>query len=205
MSAIAPVPALIPLSLLEAIRKLDTPEDELEDLADEVVTRRLGLSQTVAAQIQRYRQTAERDGTVPADEAISVLRLVGRRADAALAFEDAGRRATRYAVGSRARRTRVLLKLLPGPLRRRLARRAVARVARGVFGGELRPRTQEPEVRMPAPLSVHALTDGGACLFYGSAYGELLRALTEFEGVMAHERCRARGDEACLWRAVAPG
>ena len=58
------VPALLPLSLLEAIRNLDTPvEDGLDELAEEIVVRRLGLSPTVAAQIQRYRSTAERDGT----------------------------------------------------------------------------------------------------------------------------------------------
>ncbi|MGH7580987.1 MAG: hypothetical protein ACREM9_12485, partial [Gemmatimonadales bacterium] len=67
------VPALIPLSLLEAIRNLDTPvEDGLDELAEEIAVRRLGLSPTVAAQIQRYKQTAERDGAVDADEAISV-------------------------------------------------------------------------------------------------------------------------------------
>ncbi|HJX88762.1 MAG TPA: hypothetical protein VJ277_14440, partial [Gemmatimonadales bacterium] len=77
------VPALIPLSLLEAIRNLDTPvEDGLEELAEEMVVRRLGLSPTVAAQIQRYRTAAERDGSVELDEAVSVLRLVGRRPDA---------------------------------------------------------------------------------------------------------------------------
>src|SRR4051794_41302665 len=62
-----------------------------------MVVRRLGLSPTVAAQIQRYRGAAERDGSVELDEAVSVLRLVGRRPDAALVFADAGRRAARYA------------------------------------------------------------------------------------------------------------
>jgi len=50
--------ALIPLSLLEALRNLDTPvEDGMDELAEEIAVRRLGLSPTVAAQIQRYRQT----------------------------------------------------------------------------------------------------------------------------------------------------
>ena len=63
------VPALIPLSLLEAIRNLDTPvEDGLDELAEEIVVRRLGLSATVAAQIQRYRQSAERWVGVDLDE-----------------------------------------------------------------------------------------------------------------------------------------
>ena len=37
----------------------------------------------------------------------------------------------------------------------------------------------------------------------GAAYGELLRRLTGFEGAMLHERCRARGDEACVWQSAA--
>ena len=100
----ATVPALIPLSLLEAIRNLDTPvEDGLDELAEEIVVRRLGLSPTVAAQIQRYRQATEKDNGVDLDEVVSVLRLVGRRADAPLAFADAGRRAARYATRVHAR------------------------------------------------------------------------------------------------------
>jgi len=189
------VPALIPLSLLEAIRNLDTPvEDGLEELAEEIVTRRLGLSPTVAAQIQRYRQAAEREGRVYLDEAVSVLRLVGRRPDAALVFADGGRRAARYAArGRRAPR--------PG-LARRMAQRAAAGIARRVFGGELRPGPEGSEVRMAEPLSVLALPDGAACAFYGAAYGELLRLLTAFEGAMLHERCRSRADDACVWRCA---
>ena len=65
--------ALIPLSLFEAIRNLDTPvEDGLDELAEEIVVRRLGLSPTVAAQIQRYRQATEREGSVDMDGRVKV-------------------------------------------------------------------------------------------------------------------------------------
>ena len=58
MSADA-VHAILPLSLLEAMRNLDTPiDDGLAELAGEMVAKRLGLSTTVASQIERYRQTA---------------------------------------------------------------------------------------------------------------------------------------------------
>src|SRR6188474_208617 len=91
------VPAIIPLSLLEAIRNLDTPvEDGLEELAGEMVAKRLGLSPTVSAQIARYEEIARKDGQVSDDEALSVFRLVDRRPDAALVFADAGRRAARH-------------------------------------------------------------------------------------------------------------
>jgi hypothetical protein len=72
-----------------------------------------------------------------------------------------------------------------------------------VFDGELRSPAQGTEVRMADPLSILAVPDGAACAFYGSAYGELLRCLTAFEGAMLHERCRSRGDDACVWRSAA--
>lgn len=204
MSTPAAVPALLPLSLLEAIRNLDTPvEDGLDELAEEIVVRRLGLSPTVAAQIQRYRAVAGREGTVELDEVVSVVRLVGRRPDAPLVFADAGRRAARYAARSRGRSSRTLARVSPSALARRVSLRAAARLARQFFGGELGAPDGATEVRMADPLSILALPDGAACSFYGSAYGELLRSLTAFEGAMLHERCRSRGDDACVWRTAA--
>ncbi len=198
------VPALIPLSLLEAIRNLDTPvEDGLDELAEEIAVRRLGLSPTVAAQIQRYRQAAERESGVDTDEVISVLRLVGRRADAGLVFADAGRRAARYASRAHARPAWTLSRVAAGGLTRRLAQRSAGHLARRSFGGELRPAPEGVQVSMAEPLSFKALPEGAACDFYGAAYGELLRRLTGFEGAMLHERCRARGDAECVWRSAA--
>lgn len=197
------VPALIPLSLLEAIRNLDTPvEDGLDELAEEIVVRRLGLSPTVAAQIQRYRQAAERGAAVELDETVSVLRLVGRRPDANLVFADAGRRAARYATRIRGGSSRTLARLFPRGVARRLALRSAARVARSIFGGELKSSSQDVELRMDSPISIVALPTGEACVFYGSVYQELLRGLTGFEGALIHEGCRSRGEGACVWRTA---
>ena len=149
----AAVPAIVPLSLLEALRNLDTPvEDGLDELAEEIVVRRLGLSPTVAAQIQRYRAAAEKQGSVELDEVVSVLRLVSRRPDAPLVFADAGRRAARYAARSRSRSSRTLVRVSPAGMARRVSLRAAARLARKVFGGELRAPAQGTEVRMADPL-----------------------------------------------------
>jgi hypothetical protein len=198
------VAALIPLSLLEALRNLDTPvEDGMDELAEEIVVRRLGLSPTVAAQIQRYRGSAERGGKVDADEVLSVLRLVGRRPDAPLVFADAGRRAARYAARSRGRSSRTLARISPPGVARRIAMRSLKRLARTFFDGEVSDRPPDVEVRMGSPLSIVALPGGEACLFYGSAYLELLRGLTGFEGALLHESCMARGHKACLWRTAA--
>ncbi len=195
------IPAFIPLSLLEAIRNLDTPvEDGLDELSPEIVSKRLGLSPTVAAQIERYGAARERDGAVGGDEAVSVFRLVGRRPDAGLVFADAGRRAARYA--ARTAPARALMRVAPGGVGRRIATRAAGRVARDAFAAELRAPATGIEVRMADPLSVAAWPAGEACGFYAAAFVELLRTLTGFEGTMRHETCRGRGDAACLWRAA---
>jgi hypothetical protein len=200
-----PIPAFLPLSLLEALRNLDTPvEDGLEILAKDIVSRRLGLSDTVAAQIERYRQASGREGSVADDELVSVLRLVGRRPDAPLVFADAGRRAARYAVRARGG-ARALVRVSPSTLGQHLARRAVRRISEASFRGELMGKGPDLEVRMSRPLSISAIPDGGACAFYGAAYGELLRSLVNFEGTMVHERCEGRGDQACVWRAQRAG
>ncbi len=192
------IPAFIPLSLLEAIRNLDTPlEDGLDELSPEIVSKRLGLSPTVAAQIERYRSDAEKQVPVSGPEAVSVFRLVGRRPDAALVFADAGRRAARYA----ARSAPALLKAAPGGMGRAMAGRAARRAAQAAFAAEMKTPAAGAEVRMTAPLSVAAWPGGEACSFYGAAFGELLRTLTGFEGTMRHDHCLGRGDPACRWQA----
>jgi predicted hydrocarbon binding protein len=162
------------------------------------LSKRLGLSPTVAAQIERYRAGGEKAAPVAPDEAVSVFRLVGRRPEAALVFAYAGRRAARYA----ARSAPALVRVAPGVFGRRLAGRVVRRVARSAFGAELRTPAAGPELRMTDPLSIRAWPRGEACSFYGSAFAELLRNLTGFEGTMRHESCSGRGDPACLWRAA---
>jgi len=143
-----------------------------------------------------------REGTVDLDEAVSVIRLAGRRSDAPLVFADAGRRAARHAVRSSGRSARTLARMSPGGLGRRVSLRAARRLARRVFGGDLRS-APALEVRITDPLSIVAIPDGAACAFYGAAWGELLRLLTGFEDAILHEECRARGAEACVWRTVA--
>jgi hypothetical protein len=196
------VPALIPLSLLEALRNIDAPvEDGLEDFAGEVVSKRLGLSSTVQAQIARYAWHAARGNGVDLDEASSVFRLVGRRSDAELAFADAGRRAARRA-GARWPR---LLALLPAGMARGVGARAAGGVARRLVGGHLHVKDAVAEAGVPAPLGLDVIPDGSGCGFYGAFFGELLRGLAGFEGAVRHVECRSRGNDRCEWRARAVG
>lgn len=195
--------AIIPLSLLEAMRNLDTPiDDGLAELAHEMVSKRLGLSNTVALQIERYGALAERHGTVPLDEAVSVFRLVSRRGDAQLVYADAGRRTARHAARSSSSVARSLLRVGPRGLRRRLGVRAAARVAGRVLGAVVTPSPVLAEARLDDSLATRADALGTGCYFYGAALAELLRLTCGFEGAMLHERCRANGDPACAWGAT---
>ncbi len=194
------------MSLLEALRNLDTPvEDGLEELAGEIVSKRLGLSATVAAQIARYQDRVRKGEPVSLDEAVSVFRLAGRRPDAQLVFADAGRRAARYAARSGPILRRAAARIVPGGMGRSIGAGAAARAARRSLGVQLEIGETGATAEITKPLSILALNDGAACTFYGSALGELLRVLAGFEGAMVHERCRGRGDPACRWRAIAVG
>jgi len=203
VSSASAVQAVIPLSLLEALRNLDTPiDDGFSELAHEMLSKRLGLSQTVAAQIERYRGAAEREETIPLDEVVSVFRLVGRRADAALVFADAGRRTARHAARRVSAALRALLRTGPRRVRLGLGVRTAGRIARRVLNAELRPDGVMAEAGLSDSLATRADLAGPGCYFYGAALAELLRVLAGFEGAMVHERCRAKGDAGCQWRAT---
>ena len=77
---LATVDALLPLSLLEAVRDVDTPRDpSAEELleaefVDELRNKRLGLSDTVYTQIKRYTEAVRRNQRTAQDEAVALAR-----------------------------------------------------------------------------------------------------------------------------------
>ncbi len=196
--------AILPLSLLEAMRNLDRPvEDGLEELSREVVAKRLGLNPTVSAQIIRYRSLARSRAPIEPNEAGAVFALVGRRPDAPLVYADAGRRAARYAARSVPLAWRAVLGSMPARLRRRVGSARAEAVARAVFGVVLHVEPLSAEARLENTGIGGLVPDAGSCEFIGAAMSELLRTLAGFEGAMVHRTCRFRGDDACAWRARA--
>ena len=191
--------------MLEAIRRLDSPSDEeVAEYVDELLKKRLGLSDTVAAQIARYEAVARRDEKVRAEELEQILRLVGRRTDAALAFADSGRRAARRGLARLSLLSRWSSRRLPRPVRRAIGFRAARSVAEDVFGLHLAKTGNEAVATLAHDVAVRATPDGSACGFYAAGIAELLRQLVDFEGTMSHPKCRSRGDDACEWRTT-PG
>lgn len=187
------VHSIVPLTVLEAVKNLDTPvEDGLTEFAEELLVKRLGLSPTVAMQLAEYEQLVRRDARVDGALVEALLRLVGRRPDADLVFADAGRRAARRAVH----------RVFP-PLRL-FGHFSARRAARAVLGADLTRDRHVPVARVADPIAINATPDGAACAFYGAAFAELLRLLVGYEGAMLHTACRATGASACEWRAATP-
>jgi predicted hydrocarbon binding protein len=198
-----PTPALIPLSLLEAVQNIDTPADDgLGALEQELAAKRLGLSPTVAAQVARYRRQVRAGSDVAAEDVLAIFRLVGRRPDAALVYADAGRRAARYAAKRRSIGQRIGIAAAPGKFGVSLALRASARIGQRWLGADLRTTDGRLRCEMHDTMALQARDDGAACQFYTSAFAELLRQVGGLEWSVTHELCCGRGDRHCLWRAM---
>ena len=192
--------AILPLALLEAIRGVDSPhEDGWPEYHEELRVKRLGMSPTVAQQIDRYARLAKRDRRVDPAELEALFRLVGKRRDASLLLADAGRRAARYAARRTVAGLGVAVGRLPGVLGRTLGFKIAKGAALRVFGLDLHLVGTVEEVTLDVS---GALSSGGPCGLYGSAVAELLRTFTDFDGAMMHTECIARGESMCRWRAA---
>lgn len=174
----------------------------MDEFHQELAVKRLGTSRTVAAQIDRFRSLVGRGARVDGDEAVALLRLVGRRTDAAIVFTDAGRRAARWAQATVGLGRRAFWRILPRRLRHRFGMRIARRLLRRYFGLIVKRDVKRAVVYAEHPPSADATPDGAACKFYGSAIGAMLETYTSFGSAMVHEACRARGSEQCRWVAA---
>ena len=127
---LATVDALLPLSLLEAVRDVDTPEGVLEaEFVDELRNKRFGLSDTVYTQIKRYSEAVRKNQRTAQDEAVALARLIGRRPDAEAVLRAAGRYLAHEAYHTVPALTRTMVRVLPSFLSRPMALRRVRRLA----------------------------------------------------------------------------
>ena len=196
----AVVHSIMPLAVLEAVRNLDTPvEDGLTEFAEELLSKRLGLSPTVAMQLAEYEALVRRNGRVGRGHVEALLCLVGRRPDADLVFAEAGRRAARRAV----RRLWIAARLGVRVAPRVFGFGAARRLARAVLGVDLRREAHVPIAAVQDTLAVTATPDGAACTLYAASLSEMLRLLAGMEVAMVHTSCRAAGAPRCEWRAAA--
>lgn len=201
----APVDALLPLSLLEGVRAVDRPiEDPETEFVAELRNKRLGLSDTVLAQIHRYAEAVRRGQRTTPDEVAALARLIDRRPDAEVVFREAGRFLATRAYRSIGGAARGCVRVLPRFVARPLAARQARRIARRYLGGRVERTGTALVLEVPRPLTLDGTTDGAGCAFYAAGFGELLHLLVGQNEPVEHERCTARGDARCRWRVDWP-
>jgi hypothetical protein len=200
---LAAVDALLPLSLLEAVRQADTPsEEELEaELVDELRNKRLGLSDTVYAQIKRYTDAMRRRQRISPDETLALARLVGRRPDGEEVFRQAGRFLAREAYKTISPTLRGMLRGLPSMVARPLALRRVRNLSARYLNGQVKRLGSALMLEIEQPITSAAGPSGVGCAYPESFLRELLHLLIGSTGAIEHIRCTSRGDTRCEWRA----
>jgi predicted hydrocarbon binding protein len=195
------VDALLPLSFLEAVRSVDSPDDDLDaEFVPELRNKRLGLSDTVYAQIRRYSEAARKHQRTGHDEAVGIARLIGRRPDAEAVFRAAGRhmaKQTYQAIGST---TRSLIASLPSLLARPIALRQLRRIAERYLNGAMRRTGSFIILEVPRSATLDSAPRNAGCAYYEAFLGELLRLLGADGGAVDHVRCQGRGEGTCEWR-----
>ena len=197
------VHARIPLSLLEAIRRIDTPEDQTDtEYVPELRNKRLGLSDTVYTQIRRYNDAMKRGQRIPFAEAEGLGTLIGRRPDAAELFRSAGSIFANDLYQSLSATTRGTIRLMPRFISRPMALKQLTQIVDRYFGGTLARNDSSLSLRIPESVTVNGSADSGGCVFYEEALRELLRLLVSESGDVEHVRCAQRGEGDCEWSAA---
>ena len=192
----------IPLSLLEAVRRIDTPEEDPDaEYVQELRNKRLGLSDTVYQQILRYSDAVKRGQMIPYAEATGLGTLIGRRPDAKELFVSAGHILANDVYEALSPGRRRLIRHAPAIVGRRLALGNMRQIARRFFGGSLGSNGGYVSLTVTDSVTVNSAPDAAGCEYYASALRELLRLLIHAGDSVAHVKCLERGDSNCEWRA----
>jgi predicted hydrocarbon binding protein len=196
------VDALLPLSLLEAVRNVDTPNDQLDaEYVDELRNKRLGLSDTIYLQIKRHTEAVRRGLRTGQDESVALAKLIGRRPDAEAVFRAAGRFMARQSYRTVSPVTRKMMRLLPSALARPLAFRHARKIALRYLNGNMRRVGSFLLIDVPRSITLGTAPGEIGCMYYEASLRELLALLIGSIGVVEHVRCVGRGEGACEWRA----
>ena len=192
---------IFPLLLLETMRDMDRPREVLEDEDIALsMPRRLGLSEVVRIQIQRFQEEVRQKRPQGASQVEDLVRLVVRRPDAGEIFHEAGRRVARHIWEQRATGMRRAVHFMPGPIARVAAQRAGRRLFKRLAGGSRVTMNRWPvELKIRSSLTARADPAGVACAFYSGAFAELLDQYTGRDYRVLHTECEARGGEICRW------
>lgn len=191
----------IALSLLEAVRRIDTPEEDPDaEYVQELRNKRLGLSDTVYQQILRYSDAVKRGQMIPYAEATGLGTLIGRRPDAKELFVSAGQILANDVYEALSPGRRRLIRLAPALVGRRLALGNMRQIARRFFGGSLGNNGGYVSLTVIDSVTASSAPDAAGCEYYAAALRELVRLLIHAGESVDHVKCLERGDGHCEWR-----
>lgn len=198
----ATVDPLLPLSLLEAVRTIDLPSGELEaEFVHELRNKRLGLSDTVFAQIKRYTEAVRRGQRGPTEDAVSLAKLIGRRPDAETVFREAGRILALQSYRTISPVTRRMMLSLPAILSRPIALRHARRIAGRYLAGTVRRVGATILLEVKESVTLDAAPKLAGCAYYEASLRELMQLLVGGVGAVEQVRCTSRSEGPCEWRA----
>ncbi len=198
----APIDPLVPLSLLEAVRNVDSPIEDFEaELVGDLRNKRLGLSDTVYMQIRRFTDAVKRNHRASHDEVAGIAKLIGRRPDAEAVFRAAGRFLAKDAYQTISPISRRLMLVLPSLLSRPIALRHTTKIARRYFNGHVSRVGSSIYLEVQHSVTQDSAPRSTGCSYYESGLKELLRLLVNSVGSVEHHRCATRSEGTCSWRA----
>jgi hypothetical protein len=198
----APVDPLVPLSLLEAVRNVDSPIEDFEaELVGDLRNKRLGLSDTVYMQIRRYTEAVKRSQRASHDEVAGISKLIGRRPDAEAVFRAAGRFLAKESYTTLSPISRRLMLILPSLLSRPIALGHTRRIARRYLHGKVSRVGSSIYLEVADSVTQDSAPRSIGCSYYEAALKELLRLLVNSVGSVEHHRCASRNEGTCSWRA----
>ena len=196
------VDALLPLSFLEAVRHVDSPEEDFDaELVSDLRNKRLGLSDTVYNQIRRFTDAVKRRPRTSHDQAVGLATLIGRRPDAEAVFRAAGRYLAGEAYMSISPLTRRMMLVLPSLITRPIALRHTKRLASRHFNGRVSRIGSSIYLEVGESVTAGTAQRSIGCTYYEAGLKELLRLMVNSVGGVEHVRCSTRGEGSCSWRA----
>ncbi len=190
------VAAVVGLSLLEVIRKLDLPTEVLasED-PTQTMPRRLGLSDVVDQQIRIFREKVRKRERITDRQAHDLFHLVLRRPDSEEAFLEAGE-----LLAGDSKPMKGLGRIYPKNALYSLARRQTRRRLKSLFGRSLGGFAHGP---FTMEAKGHFLLDldpgGDACALVTGLAGSVLRHYLGADAEVRHSSCEARKHDLCRW------
>ncbi len=201
------VDARLPLALLQAVQRQDTPEEWLPDEnPGSVFPQRLGLSGVVDGQVRRFHRLARWRRRVEETQVEALLELISRRRDAAEVFAAAGHGLAGYHFSGMPGFFRRIARRLPPRLRERAMVRAL-RTASGAFlvASEQAVEGAPLQVQATGALTARVRGAGAACQLYAALATKLLELSGAGDTRIIHSECQGRGDRHCVWTAQTDG